>query len=536
MTNPNQNKLGNELGRQQIAVAIQFLRETNQIQTLRGIRRGIEKESLRSDNQGFLALTPHPKALGSALTHNAITTDYSESLLEFITPAYENLTDALLYLTDVHAFTYQHLGEELLWTHSMPCRLPDNELDIPIADYGTSNVGQMKTIYRRGLWRRYGRPMQTIAGIHYNFSLPENFWYSLYQFDQADQPFQDYVSCKYFGLIRNFHRYSWLLIYLFGSTPAVCKSFLTGRNDHGLDDFDEKTLYSPYATSLRMSDLGYQNDAQSGLNICYNSLDAYVSSLEAAMRTPYPDYEDIGLKNAQGEYQQLSTNILQIENEYYGSIRPKRTTISGERPSNALRNRGVEYIEMRLLDIDPFSAVGMEVTTGYFLDLFALFCLLIDSPAVSDEERDCIAKNHETVVKMGRHPEAKIQWQGQTKPLAEAGEHLLDQMQPIADMLDHAKLSQNHQQTLQLQRGKLLDVEQTPSAKVLAKMREQQQSYFAFGLEQATYHQQFFATTSLSEERELQFTRMAQESLSKQSKLEKSDSLPFDVFLKNWFK
>lgn len=519
-----------------IAEIISYLRSTNQIATLRGIRRGIEKESLRCQLDGALSQTAHPEVLGSALTHSCITTDYSESLLEFITPAYENLTDVFLYLTDIHHFTYQNLNGELLWSQSMPCCLPDDQEDIPIADYGSSNYGKMKTIYRKGLWHRYGRPMQTIAGIHYNFSLPENFWYSLYQYENSELAFQDFVSNKYFSLIRNFHRYSWLLVYLFGATPAMCKSFLKDGAADELESLDENTLYLPNATSLRMSDIGYQNDAQADLQICYNNLDSYVSSLEAAMRKPHQPYEDIGLKDEQGDYNQLSTNVLQIENEYYGMIRPKRTALRGERPSNALRNRGVEYIEMRLLDIDPFSAVGLETATGYFLELFAVFCLFIDSPEYQKDDHLEVKKNIETAVKDGRNPEATITLSGDERSLKDWATELLTAMEPLADVLDLARLSQNHQQTLQLQKGKVADVSQTPSAKVMEKLRQEQLSFMEFGIKQSQEQKSYFESLQLSEEREQMFMRIAKESLAEQKMLEKNDSLPFDVFLKNWFK
>ena len=168
------------------------------------------KESLRVRPDGSLATTPHPAPLGSALTHPLVTTDFSESQLELITGVHTSAEACIQELTAIHQAVYRAIGDELLWCASMPCRLPD-EAGIPIGRYGSSNVGRAKSVYRTGLAHRYGKRMQTISGIHYNFSLP-------------DRRSND----DYFALIRNFRRNSWLLLYLFGASPAVCASFVAG--------------------------------------------------------------------------------------------------------------------------------------------------------------------------------------------------------------------------------------------------------------------------------------------------------------------
>jgi len=297
---------------------------------------GIERECLRVDESGQLALSGHPVALGSALTNGQITTDYSESLLEFITATAVDPGDTLAELDRIHRFVYSKLDGEYLWSPSMPGPLPDEET-IPIARYGSSHIGQLKYVYRKGLALRYGKTMQCIAGIHYNFSLPEQLWAVLQQAEGDGRSARDYQSSRYIALIRNFRRYSWLLMYLFGASPALDKNFMRGR-PHQLQELDADTLYLPYATSLRMSDLGYQSEAQAGLTPCYNDLSSYTDSLRQAVGTPYPPYVDIGTKK-DGEWLQLNTNVLQIENEYYSNIRPKRVTYSGERPIQALMAR-----------------------------------------------------------------------------------------------------------------------------------------------------------------------------------------------------
>src|SRR3954462_13735187 len=326
---------------------------------LRGIRRGIEKESLRVRPDGTLAQTLHSQALGAALTHPHITTDFSESQLELITGAHTSVERCLEELTHIHQVVYKHIGDEVLWCASMPCNLPSDHL-IPIGRYGTSNVGRAKTVYRLGLAHRYGRRMQAISGIHYNFSLP------------------GVSSEEYFALIRNFRRRSWLLLYLFGASPAVCSSFVAGR-PHELQELAPGTMYAPHGTSLRMGRLGYQSAAQASLAVSYNSLKSYTASLFDALTKPYAPYEKIGiLKN--NEYLQLNTTLLQIENEFYSTVRPKRRIKRGERPLHALRERGVEYVEVRLMDLDPFEAIGISPQTVRLLDVFLLHCALAESP------------------------------------------------------------------------------------------------------------------------------------------------------------
>jgi glutamate--cysteine ligase len=384
---------------------------------------GIERECLRVTSEGRLAQTPHPEALGSALTNEQITTDYSESLLEFITPALPDPADTLASLDKIHRFAYSKLGNEYLWSPSMPCPLPAEE-DIPIAYYGTSNIGQLKYVYRKGLALRYGKTMQCIAGIHYNFSLPEKLWPLLKEAEGFVGTDRDYQSSAYIALIRNFRRYSWLLMYLFGASPALDAGFLRGRS-HQLEQLDADTLYLPYATSLRMSDLGYQSNAQAGLTPCYNDLASYTDSLRKAVATPYAPYVEVGT-HKDGEWVQLNTNILQIENEYYSNIRPKRVTYTGERPIQALMARGIQYVEVRCLDINPFLPMGIDLTESRFLDAFLLYCALNDSPLLTNTECGNATSNFLSVVKEGRRPGLQLQRDGQAVDLKEWAAELLE--------------------------------------------------------------------------------------------------------------
>lgn len=511
---------------------LNWLEQQGHAQLLTKIQHGIEKEGLRVDRQRKLSTQPHPEALGSALTHDFITTDYSEALLEFITPVFESSNEALDFLADLHRYTYRHLDGEQIWPASMPCVLPD-EKEIPIARYGDSNIGKMKYIYRVGLEHRYGKIMQTIAGIHYNFSLPEAFWPVFQDYCKSSGQLKDFRSAAYFSLIRNFRRYSWLLMYLFGASPALCGSFLKGESRH-LQTLKEGTLYLPYATSLRMSDLGYSNKAQASLNICFNHLQTYANSLNRAIQTPYPPYEEMGVK-VDDEYRQLSSNILQIENEYYSDIRPKRVTQSGEKPVHALMSRGVEYIEVRNTDINPFLPLGIDQEQADFMDLFLISCLLMEEREISTEECDHICENHERVVNRGREPGLTLICDEQEKPLTEWGSELLDQVQLTATLLDRVSDSQRYSNTVEKQRNKLKDSSLTPSAQVLQLMTDNNWGYGEFVMHQADLHKETLMSQPLPEEVEKQLSKITQDSIAQQLQIEATDNVDFDTFLAEYF-
>jgi glutamate--cysteine ligase len=487
---------------------------------------GIERECLRVDASGQLALTPHPAALGSALTHPQITTDYSESLLEFITPAEPDPATTLADLERIHRFTYSKLQDEYLWSPSMPCALPDEET-IPIARYGSSHIGELKYVYRKGLALRYGKTMQCIAGIHYNFSLPEALWQLQQQAEGDNRSAQDYQSARYIALIRNFRRYSWLLMYLFGASPALHKGFLRDH-PHELEELDAETLYLPYATSLRMSDLGYQSSAQAGLTPCYNNLSSYTDSLRKAVATPYPPYVEIGTQR-DGEWLQLNCNILQIENEYYSNIRPKRVAHSGERPIQALMARGVQYVEVRCLDINPYLPLGIDLTEARFLDAFLLFCAMQDSPLLESAECYACSSNFLSVVKEGRRPGLHLQRNAQPVALQTWATELLEQILPLAALLDQSQGGNAHNLALQAQQAKVSDPSLTPSAQVLAQL-QQGLSFSEFALRQSKLHAEYFRRQPLSAEQQAACEASAVQSLQEQAELEAHNQGDFDSF------
>ena len=513
----------------QLEIRLKRLSAPGMAGLVRGGQRGVERECLRVTPSGQLARTPHPRALGSALTNEYITTDYSEALLEFVTPPQLTNWETVQFLCDIHQFVMDRIDDELLWPLSMPCSIAGDS-DVPLAQYGSSNIGRMKTIYRLGLGHRYGRIMQAIAGIHYNYSLPDAFW-PLYQELEGERgDLQAFRSATYLGAVRNVRRLDWLLLYLFGASPALCKSFVRGRGPTNLDELDPGTLYAPFATSLRMSDLGYRNSAQANLVVSANSLEEYVRDLYEATHLPRPDFERIGVKVA-GEYRQLNANQLQIENEFYSTIRPKRVVKPGERPTAALKRGGVQYIELRALDISPWDPVGINQRQLRFLEVFLIYCLLHSSPPISAEEQERIDRNHGLVARRGREPGLQLVRGDQAVPLREWAARICNDMVQVARLIDPGE-QQGHVEAIRYQLLAVEDPERTPSAALLRELRSEGSTLAAYGLDLAVRTREYFRSLApdLNRHREL-LVAEAQASLERQARTEAADNLPFDEYL-----
>jgi len=509
---------------------IEQLSTSERMFAVRGLRRGIERESLRITPEGRLSPLDHPRQLGSALTHANITTDYSESLMEFITPVSDSLDILLAQLGDIHRFSQQNLGDERLWPLSMPCYIGGEE-SIRLAQYGNSNTGRLKTLYRQGLHNRYGSMMQVIAGVHFNFSMPDSFWNEWQQLQQPGCCQCKLISDSYMGLIRNVYRFGWLVPYLFGASPALCSSFLQGR-ETGLpfEQVGNGTLYLPYATSLRLSDLGYTNKSQGSLNISHSNLRDYLTSVRRALATREPAFADLGVK-VDGEYRQLNDHVLQLENELYAPIRPKRTPRTGERALVALERRGIDYIELRTLDINPFSPFGVEMQQLRFLDIFLVWCLLRPSAMLDSDEMTRNRRNMSRVALEGRRPGLSLFSEHGELPLREWAEQLFDELQSVAQLLDRAYGRVHYQLALQAQREKLIDPEKTLSSQVLTHLLQNNIDSVEFGRQQAEKFRQQLLSAPLQYWEANYFTDEAQASLLKQAELEADDHLPFDDFL-----
>lgn len=497
-------------------------------EALNGIQRGIERETLRVSPNGSIAETLHSEELGKALTHKWITTDFAESLLEFITPVDKSIGHSLAFLRDLHRYTARHLHNERMWPLSMPCFI-ENEDKITLAQYGESNIGRFKNLYREGLKNRYGALMQTIAGVHYNFSLPIEFWQAWADVKDA-QSGKEQISAGYLRLIRNYYRFGWVIPYLFGASPAICGSFLKNRDTKlAFDKTADGTYYLPYATSLRMSDLGYTNKSQSDLNITFNDLDTYVAGLKKAIYKPSQEFAELGVKK-DGKYIQLNTNVLQIENELYAPIRPKRVPKGDESPSDALLRGGIEYIEVRALDINPFSAIGVDETQTRFLDLFLIWCVLADAPEMNSQELDCSRQNWNRVILEGRKPGQVIGLGcgSEMKPLVEVGQQLFKDLIRVAEVLDTC-CDAKYQEVCYQFVSMFEDPTLTYSALVMDKMLEQGIGGYGLELAEKYYEQLLNEPYEVLTEAQFEDARLA--SIEKQAMIEKGETESFEDYL-----
>lgn len=501
---------------------------------LRGGKMGLEKESLRVNAAGTLAQTRHPYSLGSPLTHPYITTDYSEALCEFVTPPLETPSAALDFLRGTQQYVYKNLQSEVLWATSMPCVVA-GETSIPVAYYGTSNAGRMKTLYRVGLGYRYGRVMQVIAGVHFNYSVNPGLWSILRAADQSPLALSEFINAGYLAMIRNLQRLGWLIPYLFGASPAICKSFLGGTAT-ALELLDEGTYYGQYATSLRMGNIGYQNNQskQTGFKANYDSLDAYLNSLRHAISTPYPAYEQIGVRVGR-EYRQLNSHILQIENEYYSTIRPKQPLIGNEKPSVALQRRGVSYVELRSLDVNAFEPLGISLEQMYFLEALLLFCLLQDSPPISPQERQEIDQNELLTAHRGREPGLQLQCQGQPLRLQQWALEISTALLPLCQAMDQGLPGNPYCNALSSQQQLIVNPDLTPSAQMLQAMREHHEGFYQLAQRLSRQHYRYFISLPPNPEMQLLLAQMAERSRHRQALLERSDRLSFPQYLKCYF-
>ena len=495
--------------------------------------RGVERETLRYRQDGYIATTPHPKGLGSAFTNQWVTTDFSESLLEFITPVSHQIPELMGQLKDIHHFAQVQMGEERMWPLSMPCYVGHQD-DIQLAQYGSSNTGKMKTLYREGLKRRYGSLMQIISGVHFNFSFPESFWDALYG-EQNESERQTTKSEAYFALIRNYYRFGWMIPYFFGASPALCGSFIRGRETDLPFEKIGGTLFLPKATSLRLSDLGYTNSAQSVLKIGFNSLEQYLDGVNDAIRRPSEEFAQIGVK-VDKKYRQLNSNILQIENELYAPIRPKRVTKNGEKPSEALKRGGVEYIEVRSLDVNPFSSVGLTEDQIRFLDLFLTWSVLSDSNPMDNCELECWRDNWNKVIVSGREKGLllTIGCHGEQLSLQKWAHQVFVDLRAIAVEMDKSVGGNAYQMTCDKLESWIDDPELTVSGQLL----EQTKSHGGLGKLGCALGRQYREENLAHNYQQYTQEMMeaeATQSVEKQILVEQSDTLSFDEFLADYF-
>jgi len=499
---------------------------------------GLEKESLRVESGGGISLTDHPHAFGSALTNPHITTDYSEALLEIVSPPVDSPEAALQFIEQAHRFIYPRLtGGETIWATSMPCVLNGDE-SIRVGEYGNSNAGRMKHAYRQGLGLRYGKSMQAIAGVHFNYSFPKTFWKSWAESAKFSGSLVEFTTDEYFHMTRNLLRVGWLVPYLFGASPAVCTSFLKdGEPLPGMKRFGKHTCYEPQGTSLRMGDIGYvyrKDSTVPVVRVDYNSLDGYLADLLDLIETPDERYEKLGLRGADGEFHQLSTNRLQIENEYYSSVRPKQIPDNGEMPLLAMARSGIRYLELRSVDVNVFEPVGVCLDQIRFLEVLMLQSLLSESPPMSTKDLDRVSANMSFVAHRGRDPELQlVDGSDRSLSVSDWGESLLEGMQPAAAFLDSATGGEHYATALAAQMAKMRDPELTPSARVLREMHEHHGSFFDFAMAWSQRHAEHLG--SGQNDSDQLFTDAADRSLIKLAEIEAASEGSLESYLNQYF-
>lgn len=501
---------------------------------INGIKRGIEREALRIKPNGVISGQGHPQGVGSALTNDHVTTDFSESLLEFITPVSTSAEETLAQLKDLQKFTLSQMGDELLWPISMPCFI-EHQDDIVLAQFGDSNIGRMKTLYREGLKNRYGSMMQAIAGVHFNISFPESLWQSLYSLNGSQDTLADSISNGYLGLIRNFKRELWLISFLFGASPALCNSFLQGRQtDLPFKKLGKGTLYLEVGTALRLGNLGYTNSAQSSLRVMYNSLEEYVAGLKEAIHTPSDLYGHLDDYRSE-QPKQLNKNILQIENEFYSPIRPKRNAASGETPTDALLRGGIEYIEVRALDVNPFSETGIDLQQIRFLDVFLTYCLLSESPEMDWQEQKLSTANLDAVVNEGRDPELTLNKQGEKVLLADWAESIFTNLAAVANYMDNAYGVSYYSETIAELASWVKNPNKTFSGRYVSALAKENQDNGLFALTLAQKYKQNHVEADYQFYDHAFLTKQASDSVLKEREVKAADKLSFTAFLDDYF-
>jgi len=496
---------------------------------------GLEKESLRVDKNGTISYKMHPEQFGSSLTNRYITTDYSEALIEAITPPCGSHNEALRYLDNIIGFVYKNLDNEYLWPASMPCIIAGDK-SIPIAYYGHSNQGRMKTTYRRGLGNRYGRIMQVISGIHFNYSFSDKFWKLYSEFKSSDKNIKNFKSQQYFIISRNLLRNGWIIAYLFGCSPAVCKSYLAGKKTT-LDSFDEYTYYEKYATSLRMGDIGYQNNMEEnmGVHINYNSLEEYSKSLDEAIKKPSSEYNKIGVKS-EGYYKQLNSNILQIENEYYSTIRPKPNLKLTERPSKALLNKGVEYIELRSIDNNIFLNAGIDEDQMYFIELLIIHSLFINEDKIYSEEYLEIKNNLINVAHNGRDKNFKLKINNEDILITDVIKKIFMELKEIANMMYVITKDEKYKKSITVQEKKVENQNLLPSNLVINSMINNKMSFYEFCMENIWKQKKYFSNIQADNNIEKILREETKLSLKKKDYLESNSVESFEDYINKYYK
>ncbi|WP_259445351.1 bifunctional glutamate--cysteine ligase GshA/glutathione synthetase GshB [Paenibacillus sp. FSL W7-1279] len=414
---------------------------------------GLEKENVRVEQDGKLALTPHPEAFGNKTDNPYIQTDFSESQIELITPAFESIEETYYFMEALQDIVSVELEGEYLWPSSNPPMLPE-EKEIPIANMSDPIADD----YRSELADKYGRKRQLLSGIHYNFSFDEKFLAKLYNTQVLHKDFKEFKDAIYFKVARNLMRCRWLLIYLTGASPVFDNTYIEQcvklANTH-----DNKSYYFPIMNSLRNSMCGYRNDKS--YYVSFNSAKEYVHDLNRL----------------------IQQNELLSVKEFYSPVRIK--TEKGINPCQELVEDGVAYLELRFMDINPLHKIGISKEMMHFIHLFILFMLLKVDESFHEEDQRIAEENQDQVIMEGikgylNEPEYS-QFTMEEMALA-----VIDEMKDMVKLL--FPKNEDYQHILDSEKQKILHTELNVAHRVKSDI--QKSSYLTYHLEKAkTYAQ-----------------------------------------------
>ncbi len=388
---------------------------------------GLEKENVRVNSNGDLSLAPHPKALGDKTTHPYITTDFSESQIEMITPPSKSIDEAYYFMENLHDIVSLNIGDEYLWPQSIPPVLPE-ENKIPIARYDESEKGREAEEYREMLAKKYGKRKQLISGIHYNFSFDDDFLLELKRVIGDERPFKEYRDDIYMKISRNLLKYNWFLVYMFGASIGSHESYSKICNNKMIEGKDG-TYYFPYATSFRNGPCGYKN--LKDYMISYKSVADYVEDIKSLVEV--------------GE--------ISSAKEYYSSVRLK-STIGGD-ILKTLPESGVDYLELRFIDLNPFKKVGIERKTLYFLHLFLIYCMISEDRDYTEKLKKEDDYNTMIASSVGRQGETELLRCGEKVNIVEWKLEIVDELEELIKLLVPRK--EEYKKSLEEIRKRIID-------------------------------------------------------------------------------
>ena len=367
---------------------------------------GIEREGLRVTNEGKLALTPHPKVFEKKICNPYITTDFSESQIEVITPTFNSVEECYNFTNVLYDIVAQEIGDEYLWPISMPCILPEDK-DIPIAEFCECPMGINARRYREQLMKKYGGKRQLISGIHYNFSFQDDFLKELHKKVGEGTSFREFKDNVYLKLVRNYLRYRWLIIYLLCGSNVIHDSF-EKEYIESLNKINEDTYHNESALSYRNSQYGYKNNIDLYPN--YDSVKAYVDSMNNFVKD----------------------KVLESHKELYSQVRLKAADIDNFLES--LEKDGIKYLEYRSLDINPFEKGGISLNDLKFLEVFNIF-LLVKEESDYEKWQEEALDNQKLIAEQGLS-NVNLKRDGKNISKEEWGLELLSYIKNINDKLN----------------------------------------------------------------------------------------------------